>query len=93
MPIGKTVALIQVPNQRLFSLRAAAQYLGVDPDTLREDSDAGHVPVFMFHGRRTFKLDDLDLFIESLPRWENRARPIPASATQSERTTGTYVGR
>ena len=34
--IGKLIALIQVPNQRLFSTKAAAQYLGIHEDTLRE---------------------------------------------------------
>ena len=43
--IGKPVALIQVPNQRLFSTKAATQYLGVHPDTLRKYADLGHSPI------------------------------------------------
>ena len=39
--IGKPVALIQVPNQRLFSIKAAAQYLGICEDTLRTYADLG----------------------------------------------------
>ncbi len=41
--IGKPLALIQVPNQRLFSTRAAATYLGVHEQTLRKLVDLGDV--------------------------------------------------
>ena len=41
--IGKPVALIQIPNQRLFSTRAAARYLGVHEQTLRKFVDLGHL--------------------------------------------------
>ncbi len=33
-PSGKTIALIQVPNKRLFKLRAAASYLDLHPHRL-----------------------------------------------------------
>ena len=36
MMIGKPVALIQVPNRRLFSVAAAAQYLGKAIGTIRK---------------------------------------------------------
>lgn len=85
--IGKQIALIQVPNQRLFSLKAAAQYLGIDPDTLRNDTDInGLIHAYNFHGRRTYRLEDLDSLIESLPQWHNRPRPMPVSATSERRT-------
>ena len=78
--IGKQIALVQVPNQALFSLRAAAEFLGISADALREDSDAGLIPCYQFHGRRTFKLEDLESLRASLPRWHNERRPIPASS-------------
>ncbi len=37
--IGRPIALIQVPNRRLFSTKAAACYLGVHPDSLRKYAD------------------------------------------------------
>jgi hypothetical protein len=81
--IGKQIALIQVPNQALFSLKAAARYLGISPDTLLDDVDHNRILCFTFHGRRTFKLEDLEFLRESLRQWENQPRPTSAS---SERT-------
>jgi hypothetical protein len=81
--IGKQIALIQVPNQALFSLKAAAQYLGISPDSLLEDVAAGNIHCYDWHGRRTFKLEELETLRDSLPEWHNHARPTSAS---SERT-------
>ena len=67
--IGKPVALIHVPNQRLFSMRAAARYLGLHEQTLRKLSDTAALPVRRLGNRRVFLLDDLDRYIESLPEW------------------------
>ena len=80
--IGKQIALIQVPNQRLFGIRAAAQYLGIDPDTLKEDTDKGLIVARDYHGRRCYRLEDLDALIDGLPEWSNRARsaPVPAAS-------------
>jgi len=78
--IGKRIALLQVPNQALFSLKAAAQFLGISPDVLREDSEAGLIPCYEFHGRRTYKLEDLEALRKALPGWHNCRRPIPASS-------------
>ena len=75
--IGKPVALIQVPNQRLFSTRAAAQYLGVHEDTLRKYADLGWVEARRLERRRVFTLEDLDRFIESLPEYQNLAYTDP----------------
>src|SRR5207253_9023516 len=41
--IGKAVALIQVPNQRLFGTKAAARYLGLHEQTLRKLTDLGEL--------------------------------------------------
>ena len=68
--IGRPVALIQGPNQRLFSTKAAARYLGVHPDTVRKYSDLGWVKARRLENRRVFSLEDLDHFIESLPEYQ-----------------------
>ena len=68
--IGKTVALIQVPNQRLFSTKAAAQYLGVHPDTMRKYADLGWIKPKKLERRRVFALEDLDTFINALQDYQ-----------------------
>lgn len=68
--ISKPVALVQVPNQVLFSLRAAARFLGISDDTLAMDADLGLIPCYEFHGRRTFKLADLERIVDTLPEWQ-----------------------
>jgi len=77
--IGKPVALIQVPNQRLFGPAAAARYLGVDPDTLRKYTSLGMIEAYNLNGRRAYRLEDLDCLIESLPKWKNGGgeNPLP----------------
>ncbi len=69
--IGKPIALIQVPNQRLFSTKAAAQYLGVHPDTVRKYADLGRIRARKLERRRVFALEDLDIFIDSLPEYQS----------------------
>jgi len=67
--IGKPVALIQVPNQRLFGMKAAARYLGIHEQTLRKLADERAVPARRMGVHRVFLLDDLDQFIQRLPAW------------------------
>ena len=67
--IGNPVSLIQVPNQRLFSTKVAAQYLGICEDTLRKYADLGDIPARRLGRRRVFRLEDLDTFIEALPQY------------------------
>ena len=67
--IGKPIALIQIPNQRLFKVKAAALYLGIHPQTLREMTDLGELPAKWMRNRRVYLLDDLDRYIESLPEY------------------------
>ena len=67
--IGKPVAFIQVPNQRLFGTEAAARYLGLHEQTLRKLTDLGEVPARKMGARRVYTLEDLDRYIESLPGW------------------------
>ena len=65
--IGKAIALIQVPNQRLFGTKAAAYYLGICDDSLRKYADLGWIKPRRLERRRVFTLEDLDAFIDSLP--------------------------
>ncbi len=69
--IGKPIALIQVPNQRLFGTKAAAQYIGVHPDTLRKYADLGWIKPKRLENRRVFALEDLDTFIDTLPEYQS----------------------
>ncbi len=69
--IGRTVALIQVPNQRLFSTKAAAQYLGVHPDTVRKYADLGRIIARKLERRRVFTLEDLNAFIDALHGYQS----------------------
>lgn len=67
--IGKPIALIQVPNQRLFSTKAAARYLGIHEQTLRKYAGMGILQALRLEKRRVFTLEDLNNFIEKLPEW------------------------
>jgi len=67
--LGKPIALIQVPNQRLFGPKAAARYLGICDDTLKKITDLEQIRAFKLNGRRAYRLEDLERFIESLPGW------------------------
>ncbi len=67
--IRKPIALIQVPNQRLFGPKAAAKYLGICDDTLKKITDLEQIRAFKLNGRRAYRLEDLEQFIESLPGW------------------------
>ena len=67
--IGKPIALIQVPNQRLFGTKAAARYLGIHEQTLRKLTDLDELPARRMGRRRVCRLEDLDRYIDSLPRW------------------------
>ena len=71
--IGKPIALIQVPNQRLFGIKAAGRYLDMHPQTLRKLTDLGEIDAKKLGGRRVYTLEELDRFIESLPQWYDGA--------------------
>jgi excisionase family DNA binding protein len=72
--IGKPVALIQVPNQRLFGMRAAARYLGIHEQTLRKLADENTLVARQLGVHRVFLLEELDRFIEGLPAWYSATR-------------------
>ncbi len=67
--IGKPVALIQVPNQRLFGIKAAARYLDMHAQTLRKLTDLGEIKARKLGERRVYTLEELDRFIDNLPEW------------------------
>jgi hypothetical protein len=67
--IRKAAALIRIPNQRLFGPKAAARYLGICEDTLKKITDLEQIRAFSMNGRRAYRLEDLEQFIESLPGW------------------------
>ncbi len=69
--ILKAVDLIQVPNQRLFSTKAASKYLGVHPDTVRKYANLGWIRVRRLERRRVFILEDLNAFIDALPEYQS----------------------
>ncbi len=85
--IGKTVALIQVPNQRLFSTKAAAQYLGVHPDTMRKYADLGSIRARRLERRRVFALEDLNAFIDALPEYQSYDYTAPGGKPGGKETS------
>lgn len=86
MAIGKTVALIQIPNQRAFRSGPAARYCGVDTDTLHKYTNEDLVQARELNGHRVYLLEELDRFLESLPIWNNAGRPQPVPATSERKT-------
>jgi hypothetical protein len=69
----KPGAPIQISNQRLFGPKAAARYLGICEDTLKKITDLEQIPAFNLNGRRAYRIEDLERFIESLPGWYDDA--------------------
>jgi hypothetical protein len=65
----KPIPLVQVRNQRLFGPKAAAGYLGICEDTLKKMTDLEQLRAFNMNGRRAYRLEDLDAYVESLPGW------------------------
>jgi hypothetical protein len=69
LSIPKALTLIQIPSQRLFGPKAAAEYLGVCEDTLKKMTDLEQIPAFNMNGRRAYRIEHLQAFVESLPGW------------------------
>jgi len=84
--IGKPIALIQVPNQRLFGMKAAARYLGVHEQTVRKLTDLGEIKARRLGERRVYTLEELDRFIDSLPEWYHG----PGERSGTERSRDGY---
>ncbi len=70
--IGKPIALIQVPNQRLFGPKAAARYLDVHPQTLKKMTDEGEIKARWMRNRKIYTLEELDRYIENLKPYNSR---------------------
>ncbi len=91
--VGKTVALIQVPNQRLFRVAQAAHYLGKHPNTIRKLADLGEIKACVevdSSGRRhrVFTLDELDAYIDSLPQWYDSPNGGESPGARKEKPNG-----
>lgn len=69
------VAIIPVPAQRLFTIGAAANYLGIDMGTLKKLTDQGIIPAKRSNQRRVYTLEALDRYIDSLPEWSGGSMP------------------
>ncbi len=67
--IGKPIALIQIPNQRVFGPQAAARYLGVHVQTLKTMTDEGAIHAKWMRNRKVYLLEELDRYIKSLPAY------------------------
>ena len=67
--IGKPIALIQVPSQRIFCPKAAARYLDVHPQTLKKMTDEGELQAKWMRNRKVYTLEELDRYIENLPHY------------------------
>ena len=80
--IGKPIALIQIPIQRLFKVQAAARYLGISDDTLKKYTALGLVKAHDLKGSRVYKLEDLDRLIESLTEWDDARGEKPAKVME-----------
>ena len=65
--IGQPIALIRIPNQRVFAPKAAARYLDVHVQTLRKMTDEGQIRAKWMRNRKIYLLEELDRYIESLP--------------------------
>jgi excisionase family DNA binding protein len=66
----------QVPVQRLYTVRAASRYLGLNPATLRRLSDLGELRARRVGTHRMFLKEDMDAWIESNPSWVDAGRDI-----------------
>jgi excisionase family DNA binding protein len=64
-----TPSLQVIPEQRFFTVRAAAKYLGLHPSTLRKLSDLGELPARRVGTHRMFRLEDLANFVDKQPPW------------------------
>lgn len=85
--IGKTIALIQIPNQRLFQVGPASRYLGITDETLKKLTALGVIKAYEILSRRVYRLEDLDSLIEHLPQWNDGPgeKPAPVISIQERR--------
>ena len=81
-PILTISEVAQIPKQRLYSPKSAARYLGICEDTLKKITDLEQIRAFNLNGRRAYRIEDLDQFIESLPGWYDQPREKPANVME-----------
>jgi excisionase family DNA binding protein len=75
----EALELLKIPIQRLFGTKSAANYLGIHEQTLRKYVDLGMIKARRLEKRRVFTLEDLNCFIEDLPRWYPESDGGPGS--------------
>ena len=79
------VQIFEVPGQAAFRVRDAARYLGISPNTLRKRSDLGLIRACRdMNGERVFLLRDLDAYLESLPDYRGRGKPVAIDRLKSD---------
>ena len=81
------MAIIPKSSQRLFGPKAAARYLGICEDTLNKITDLGQLKTFNMNGRRAYRLEDLEAYVESLPRWYDSSGEKPAKVVGDRRVS------
>jgi hypothetical protein len=75
-----SIQVVEVPQQAAFRVSEAARYLGISPNTLRKRSDLGLILVRRDeNGERIFLLRDLNAYLESLPTYRRRDKPVSVS--------------
>jgi len=75
-----SVQIVEVPEQAAFRVSEAARYLGISPNTLRKRSDLGRIRALRDeNGERIFLLKDLNAYLESLPEYRRRDKPVLVS--------------
>ena len=86
------VAIVEVPERAAFSVRDAARYLGMSPNTLRRRADRGLIRVRRDErNHRVFLLRDLDDYLNALPVEEGRATSVCCRSVEAERGKGGSV--
>ena len=84
-----SVQVVEVPQQAAFRVSEAARYLGISPNTLRKRSDLGLIPARRDeNGERIFLLRDLNAYLESLPDYRRRDKPVPVSTNWNRTQEG-----
>lgn len=63
------VGIYQVPPIRMMFKKRAATYLNLSEKSLRE-IPPDELPCYSWHGRRCYRLEDLNRYIESWERWD-----------------------
>ena len=76
--LSQHIALLQIPNQRLFSTKKSDRLLGVHPDSMRKYADLEWIEARRLLNRRVFTLEDLNAFIDSLPDYQSYDYTAPS---------------